>query len=95
MVRGDVGEEKMIIIVGAIVGIMFTACVIGAVMIEKPWVRVAMLLLFGLIAFLVLSAYHHAELGKQRAVLIHQYESQKGITNQMTDVANNTSEHIP
>ena len=47
----------------AVVLILFLGCVIGVVVFEKSWVRVVMLLLFGLIAFLVLSpaitSHHH------------------------------------
>ena len=83
----------MMFIVG-IVGSLFIGCLLGVVIIEKPWVRVAMLLLFGLIAAMLLSAYHHAEMGKQRVTLMHQYGILNGMTNQMMKGANHTSEGI-
>ncbi len=60
------------IFIAGIVGSLFVGCLFGVVVLEKTWVRVAMLLLFGIIAFLILSAYHHAELGKQRARFMHE-----------------------
>jgi hypothetical protein len=64
-------EDEMIV-VAAIVGSLFIGCLFGVVVLEKPWVRVAMLLIFGAIAFMVVTAWHHAELGKQRARLMHE-----------------------
>ena len=80
--------------IAGIVGSLFIGCLFGVVILEKPWVRVAILLIFGLIAATLLCAYHGAEMGKQRAMLMHQYGILNGMTNQTMHNANHTSEVI-
>ena len=67
------------IVIAGIVGSLFIGCLFGVVVLEKPWVRVAMLMLFAIIACLVLTAYHHAELGKQRVRLMHEQNGKNKI----------------